>query len=181
MENTETTFFKDLLKAQTQIEEIKKDGTNPFFHSDYATLNATILACKKILNDNNFIVLQPIQSDTDGVYVCTTLLHTSGKRITSKMRIESKADNDPQAQGSAISYARRYSLQSFLLMSAVDDDGEGAIARNKKPAVGEKPFPWEEEPTPAPTDEEEIEETMKECTCETTGKFHARTCPLYHV
>jgi hypothetical protein len=119
-------FYKDLLKAQTQIEDVQKDATNPFFKSGYATLNATIEACKKILNDNNFIVLQPIQSDSDGVYVCTTLIHISGEKIESRMKIESKASNDPQAQGSAISYARRYSLQSFLLMSAVDDDGEKA-------------------------------------------------------
>ena len=123
-------FYTDLLKAQTQIEEMTKDGKNPFFHSDYATLNATILACKKILNDNNFIVLQPLQSDVDGVYVCTTLIHTSGEKLESKMRIKAKSDNNPQDQGSAITYARRYSLQSFLLMSAVDDDGERATNHN---------------------------------------------------
>ena len=119
-------MLQDLLKVQKTIEAIEKDGTNPFFKSGYATLNATIESCKKILNDNNFICLQPLQSDVDGVYVCTTLIHTSGDKIESRMRIESKADNDPQAQGSAITYARRYSLQSLLLMSAVDDDGEKA-------------------------------------------------------
>ena len=123
-------FYTDLLKAQTQIEEIQKDGKNPFFKSDYATLNATILACKKILNDNHFIILQPIQSDIDGVYVCTTLIHISGEKIESKMRVKAKSDNNPQDQGSAITYARRYSLQSFLLMSAVDDDGEKATNHN---------------------------------------------------
>lgn len=124
-------LYADLLKAQTQIEEIQKDGKNPFFKSDYATLNATILACKKILNTNNFIVLQPLQSDADGVYVCTTLIHTSGEKIESKMRIVAKSDNNPQDQGSAITYARRYSLQSLLLMSAVDDDGEKATDHSK--------------------------------------------------
>jgi len=123
-------FYTDLLKAQTQIEEIQKDGKNPFFKSDYATLNATILACKKILNDNHFIILQPLQSDVDGVYVCTTLIHVSGEKIESKMRIKAKSDNNPQDQGSAITYARRYSLQSLLLMSAVDDDGERATNHN---------------------------------------------------
>lgn len=125
-------FYTDLLKAQTEIEGIQKDGKNPFFHSDYTTLNATIDACKKVLNDNHFIILQPLQSDVDGVYVCTTLIHVSGEKIESKMRIKAKSDNNPQDQGSAITYARRYSLQSLLLMSAVDDDGEKATDHTPK-------------------------------------------------
>jgi len=167
----ENTFYKDLLKAQAQIEEVQKDATNPFFKSGYATLNATIAACKKILNDNNFIVLQPIQSDAEGVYVCTTLIHTSGEKIESRMKIESKAENDPQAQGSAISYARRYSLQSLLLMSAVDDDGEGAMTKVRKPDT----------PIATKTEQAEIAETMKECTCGTTNQYHSKDCPLYHI
>lgn len=119
-------FYQDMLNAQKQIEAIDKDGKNPFFKSDYATLNATILACKKALNDNNILVLQPIESDENGVYVCTTLIHSSGDKISSKMHIREAKSNDPQAQGSAITYARRYSLKSMLCMTDNDDDGEKA-------------------------------------------------------
>lgn len=131
-EDTKTDWLKDLLVVQSLIEGVTKSGVNPFFHSDYATLNDVVDSCKKILNDNNFIVLQPIVSDVEGVYVCTTLLHTSGNKIESKMRIQAKSDNNPQDQGSAISYARRYSLQSLLCMSAVDDDGEKATNHSKE-------------------------------------------------
>ena len=109
-----TEFYTDLLKAQKTIEGVEKDGTNPFFHSDYTSLNATILACKETLNANNIIVLQPIESDENGVYVATTLIHTTGERLTSKMRITAVKSNDPQAQGSAITYARRYALKAML-------------------------------------------------------------------
>lgn len=123
------TFYEDLLAAQKEIEAVDKDGKNPFFKSDYATLNATILACKEILNKHNLVVLQPIQSDEFGVYVCSVIVHTSGEKIESRMKIEPAKINDPQAQGSAITYARRYSLKSLLTLSDNDDDGESAMAR----------------------------------------------------
>ncbi|RKY72542.1 MAG: hypothetical protein DRP97_00480 [Candidatus Latescibacterota bacterium] len=125
-----TDIYTDLLQAQKEIEAVSKDGNNPFFKSDYTSLNATILACKEVLNKHNFAVLQPMESDENGVYVCTTLIHSSGKPITSKMRIVPSKANDPQSQGSAITYARRYSLKSLLCMSDADDDGEKAMARN---------------------------------------------------
>lgn len=123
-------MYIDLLKVQQAIKDVSKDATNPFFHSRYATLGSTIEACKDILNANNFVVLQPIQSDQDGVYVCTTLIHVSGGKIESRLRINQKEQNNPQAQGSAITYARRYALQSLLCMNADDDDGNNATRSN---------------------------------------------------
>ena len=130
MTTTPKTMYQDLLDAQKEIEPVDKDGTNPHYKSDFASLNATIQACKDVLNKHNFIVLQPIMSDENGVYVCTTLFHTeSGEKIESKMRVIPARDNDPQAQGSAITYARRYSLKSILCLSDADDDGERAMDR----------------------------------------------------
>lgn len=125
-----SNMYSDLIKAQSQIEAVEKDSSNPFYKSGYASLTATINACKKILNDNHFAVLQPIESDLEGVYVCTTLLHQSGGEIKSRMRISPKSPNDPQAQGSAVTYTRRYALQSMLCMSAEDDDGKRAARTN---------------------------------------------------
>jgi len=139
---TDKTFYQDLLNAQKEIESVDKDGNNPFFKSTYTTLNATIQACKEILNKYNIIVLQPIESDENGVYVCTKLIHTSGDKLESRMRIEKAKANDPQSQGSAISYARRYSLKSLLTMSDSDDDAEKAMARPaQRPAPQQRPTP----------------------------------------
>ena len=126
---TETNIYTDLLKAQKEIEAVGKDGNNPFFNSDYTSLNSTIHACKKALNDNNILVLQPIQSSENGVYVCTTLIHTSGEKLESKMAIREAKSNDPQAQGSAITYARRYALQAMMFIPSEDDDAESAMKR----------------------------------------------------
>jgi len=119
-------MYLDLIKVQSEIEAVDKDATNPFFNSGYATLGATINACKQILNKHNFVVIQPIESDENGVYVCTTLIHSSGGKIKSRMRINQKEANNPQAQGSAVTYARRYSLQAILCMNAEDDDANTA-------------------------------------------------------
>lgn len=111
-----------LLKCQKTIEAVSKDSENPFFKSKYADMNSLINACKKILNDNEIIVLQPI-SDS---FVETILLHSSGEWFSSATKIVCKSENNPQDQGSAITYARRYGLQSMLFMSAEDDDAESA-------------------------------------------------------
>ena len=131
----ENTMYLDLITAQSEIEKVSKDGTNPFFKSEYTTLNATIGACKEVLNKNRFAILQPIESDVDGVYVCTTLIHISGEKLVSRMRIIPTKVNDPQAQGSAITYARRYALKSMLCMSDKDDDGELGMARLTSPTI----------------------------------------------
>jgi hypothetical protein len=123
-----------LLASQKKIEAVEKKADNPFFHSKYADLNSLIDACKSILNANDILVLQPI---VDG-HVETRLIHISGEWMSSRTRIVSKSENDPQAQGSAITYARRYGLQSMLFMSAEDDDGEKAVA-HLPTKIAEKP------------------------------------------
>lgn len=111
-----------LLEAQKKIESVTKEADNPYFKSKYADLNSLMEACKKILNDNGILILQPVT--LEGVE--TILIHNSGEWLSSITKIVCKSDNNPQDQGSAITYARRYGLQSMLFMSAEDDDGEKA-------------------------------------------------------
>ncbi len=122
-----------LLKAQTEIGAAKKGATNPFFHSSYADLGSIMEACKDALNSNGISVLQPVGSDDLGVYLETVLLHESGEFIADRMRIAPKTDSNPQDQGSAITYARRYSLQSMVFIPAEDDDGNKAAGQYQKP------------------------------------------------
>lgn len=165
-----------LLAAQKKIGAAKKDGKNPFFHSSYVTLGSVMEACKEALNENEITVLQPVGTDEQGVYVETVLLHASGEFISDRMRIAvpqkmvkpDKTRNetfepyftpDPQAQGSAISYARRYSLQSMVFIPAEDDDAERATNHNKT---------------------EPYEEQKSQGKCEVCGsmnQFHKVGCP----
>lgn len=129
---TTTALFKlapALLKAQKAMGSAKKDGVNPFFHSNYATLGSVMEVCKDALNNAEITVLQPVVGDR----VVTSLLHSCGEMLSDEgTPIVCSKPNDPQAQGSAITYARRYGLQSLLFIPTEDDDAERAMARPVK-------------------------------------------------
>ena len=128
-----TNIATALLKAQTEMSNPKKGATNPFFKSKYADLNAVREAVIPILNANGIVVLQPIVNIENKNFVQTILLHESGERMESLTEIIYNKINDAQAQGSGISYARRYSLQSFVCVGADDDDGQKAVQPVAKP------------------------------------------------
>jgi hypothetical protein len=125
-----------LLKAQSEMSNPKKGATNPFFKSKYADLNAIREAVIPTLNENGISVLQPIVHVDGKNFVKTILLHESGELLESLTEIIYNKQNDAQAQGSGISYARRYALQSFVCVGADDDDGQKAV-QNKPNATTE--------------------------------------------
>lgn len=125
-----------LNKAQAEMGGAVKDSSNPFFKSKYADLASVIEACKEELTKHGLSISQLVTSDEQGKsYVETVLLHSSGQWIASKMLLH-LAKTDMQGLGSAISYARRYSLQSILNIPAVDDDAESTIDRSKESHPG---------------------------------------------
>lgn len=128
-----------LAKAFSAIGGAHKGANNPFFKSSYADLGSVMEACKGPLLENDIIVLQPVGHGEFGGYVETVLLHSSGEWISDRMQITCARPNDPQAYGSAVSYARRYGLQSMVFIPSVDDDGEGAMARNAPPKKQDHP------------------------------------------
>lgn len=125
-----------LLKAQKEMEGAKKDSSNPFFKSKYSDFNAVLEACKGPLNNNGITILQPHRVDsfenTTYMVVETILLHESGEFISGETKVEVSKVNDPQALGSAQSYAKRYGLQSIVALPSEDDDGESAMNRGSK-------------------------------------------------
>jgi hypothetical protein len=122
----ENKIAKALLTAQMQMGNAIKDSSNPFFKSKYADLNSVREACMPALNANGIVVLQPIVHINGKNFVQTVLLHESGESMDSFTEIVYNKQNDAQAQGSGITYARRYGLQSFVNIGADDDDGNKA-------------------------------------------------------
>lgn len=117
-----------LSKVQAEMRGAKKDSKNPFFKSSYADLESVWEACRELLSKNELSVAQTM-SVVDGKNALTTILmHSSGESISGTQLINSKAD-DPQANGSAITYARRYGLAAIVGVIQVDDDGEAASGR----------------------------------------------------
>lgn len=115
-----------LVKAQSEMGNANKGATNPFFKSKYADLNSIREAVLPTLNTNGISVLQPIVHVDGKNFVKTVLLHESGEMLESLTEIVYNKQNDAQAQGSGISYARRYGLQSFVCIGAEDDDANHA-------------------------------------------------------
>lgn len=120
-----------LVKAQSEMSNPKKGNTNPFFKSKYADLNAVREAVIPTLNSCGISVLQPIVNIDGKNFIKTILLHESGEMMESFTEIVYSKQNDAQAQGSGITYARRYGLQSFVCVGADDDDGNKASQKPK--------------------------------------------------
>jgi hypothetical protein len=128
-----------LLAVQKAAPKLTKDGTNPHFKNEYVTLDSLLAAILPVLNANDLVLLQwptALQRTTtrDGMVqlgevpaLRTKLLHApTGESFEDVMPLVlDKAT--PQGQGSAITYARRYSLASILgLITETDDDGNAA-------------------------------------------------------
>lgn len=123
---------KALLTAQKKMEAAVKGSKNPYFKSSYADYNSVLEASKGPLNEVGVVILQPHVTNERGTFVETILLHESGEFIISETKVSVAKENDPQALGSAITYARRYGLQSLVSLPAEDDDGEKAMSRDSK-------------------------------------------------
>lgn len=114
-----------LLKAQIAIKAALKDSTNPHFKSKYADLSSVIDAVKGPLNANGIVFTQGVSAAENGVAVETMLIHTSGEWMSETLPIP-VSRVDAQGVGSAITYGRRYGLQSMCGVPAEDDDGNAA-------------------------------------------------------
>jgi hypothetical protein len=120
-----------LSKAQGAITGALKDSSNPFFKSKYADLASCWDACRQQLTANGLAVIQTTDIIADKPVLVTTLAHSSGEWIKSITPVLTK-DDSPQAQGSGITYARRYALAAIVGLAQIDDDAEAAQGRGKK-------------------------------------------------
>lgn len=126
-----------LNKAQAEMSGAKKGKQNPFFKSSYADLNAVVDAVRIPFAENGLSYSQFPVMDDNRVGVETILMHESGEFIASTLMLPT-GKLDAQAAGSAITYARRYSLQAIAGIPAEDDDGNAAVTgqqrQQQKPA-----------------------------------------------
>lgn len=122
-------FADALAKAQGEMTSAKKDAANPFFKSQYADLASVWEAVRAPLSKNSIAVVQIPTNGKDGrVGAVTIFAHKSGEFMRGTLLLFPMKD-DPQAAGSAITYARRYSLMGMAGIAPDDDDGEGAMGR----------------------------------------------------
>jgi hypothetical protein len=129
MKNIATAF----VKAQKEFGPALKTNTNPHFKSKYADLSACVEAVVDALNTNGIALIQQTHEDATGVTVETMFLHESGESLTSGKLHVPASKQDPQGYGSALTYARRYSLMAACGIAPEDDDGNAASRQRQAP------------------------------------------------
>lgn len=124
-----STEFKQiaaaLAKVQAALQPAEKNATNPHFDRTYADLGSIWNVCRKPLAENGIAIIQTVHHAGQGGFLETTLLHTSGEWIASRVPLMLQRQ-DMQGLGSAITYARRYGLASAVGVAQEDDDGNDA-------------------------------------------------------
>jgi hypothetical protein len=114
------------VKAQRNFAPALKKAENPYFGSKYADLAICIEAVIDSLHDNGIAFMQHTFESEKGVIVETVFLHESGESMQAGRIFVPAAQNSPQAFGSALTYARRYSIMTACGIAPEDDDGNDA-------------------------------------------------------
>ena len=130
---TITELSKAFAKMQMELEQPLKNANNPFFKSKYVPLENVVDSITRAANKHGLSFTQYPSSDENGnVTVGTMVMHESGEWIEYDPICMKPVKNDPQAIGSAITYAKRYALSSiFGITSDNDDDGNEATQPGK--------------------------------------------------
>ena len=121
-----------LVKAQKAFGPALKTATNPHFRTKYADLSACVEAVIDSLNENGIALIQRNHLDETGVTVETVFVHESGEMLDCGKLHVPAAKNDPQGYGSALTYARRYSLMAACGIAPEDDDGNAGTEAKRK-------------------------------------------------
>jgi hypothetical protein len=148
-----------MAKAQAEIKAALKDSKNPHFKSSYADLTSVWDACRTALTKNGLSVVQIPGFDANDVWLETMILHSSGESLSGRYPLR-PSQQTPQGYGSALTYARRYSLAAMVgVVADEDDDGNAASNRgNYEPPARQAPPP---KPDPVPAAKSYVDEAIK--------------------
>lgn len=128
MSNTIGALAKALAAAQAELKPAIKSAENPYFKSSYADLTTCLEAVLPVFSKHGLAICQTTNVTQDGIKAIlnTVLMHESGEWIMGSYPIVSKDATNPQAIGSAMTYAKRYALCALTGLGTHDDDGHTA-------------------------------------------------------
>lgn len=133
------TLFKALVKFRKAVKQPLKDADNPFFKSKYVPLESVVEVIDEAAAPLGISFVQEATSLDGMVGVSTTIFHDSGEYIEFEPLYLKPDKATPQGYGSAVTYARRYSLSTaFGITSDIDDDGNEASGNTKPNSVKPK-------------------------------------------
>jgi len=122
-----------LALAQGEFEDASKTSSNPAFRSKYADLAEVLQTVRPVLSKHGLSIVQTpgFYNPTDKtVQVTTMLLHKSGEFLMDTLHML-VTKGDAQGIGSGLTYARRYAAAAICGIAQADDDGNGAVGRDK--------------------------------------------------
>lgn len=137
-------LFTALTKAQAEMLAASKDSANPFFKSKYADLNSVMGAVKPPLAKHGLAFVQRSAHLDNCACVETVIIHESGQEYPCGLVSVPVAKHDAQGYGSALTYARRYSLAAAFGVGAEDDDGNAAAKAAPKATITPTTGTWEQ-------------------------------------
>lgn len=143
-------IYAAFVKAQKEFGPALKTSTNPHFKSRYADLAAVVEAVIGALNDNGIAVVQRTHPNDSGVSIETVFLHESGELMSSGVLSIPASKHDAQGFGSAMTYARRYSLMAACGIAPEDDDGNAAATATVRQDREPHSKPTSKPPAPPP-------------------------------
>jgi hypothetical protein len=115
--------------------KVAKSADNPFFKSKYAPLPEILEAIAEPLKQAKLSFAQ----FPDGDSLTTILMHPESGEWMEASYAMHPVKSDPQAVGSAITYARRYALGAILGLN-IDEDDDGNKASAPAPQTDDKPW-----------------------------------------
>jgi hypothetical protein len=154
-------IYSALVKAQKGFGPALKSSTNPHFRSKYADLSACIEAVVDSLNENGIMLMQVTHEAENGVMIETLFLHESGEQMSAGKLFMPATKFDAQGFGSALSYARRYSIMAACGIAPEDDDANSAVKSAPPPLPKPTPKPTPVAPvvaTPKPVEPQPTEQ-----------------------
>jgi hypothetical protein len=107
---------------QKEIGVMEKTETNPFFKSKYFDINALLAQLKPLLEKYQLCIIQPLCEVGGKISLMTEVYDLEKKESVMKSFAPLPDLQDPQKMGSAITYYRRYALQTLFLLQTTDDD-----------------------------------------------------------
>ena len=143
MEQQKTSAIaKAFVEAQKEFAPALKTSTNPHFRSKYVDLSGCVEAVLDALNNHGFALIQKTHDCDNGVKVETIFMYESGEQISGGVISVPADKQNAQGYGSALTYARRYSLMATCGIAPEDDDGNAAtkapappVARQQEPVA----------------------------------------------
>ena len=124
------TLAEALLAAQQEMPAVERNAENPHFKSKFTSLDHLLSKVRPVLNQHGLVLVQAPDLQEGQAVLRTIIIHSSGEQMHFAAPLN-PAKNDPQGQGAAITYMRRYSIAAMLAIADQEDDDGGRGAERQ--------------------------------------------------